>query len=402
MNPGFIQKPYGVKDYLPQAAKIKRNTEDTMLATFEKWGYNEVATPSFEFLETFLLGNSFNLGERIFKFFDRQGRVLALRPDMTTPIARLVASNFKEWPGPIRLCYVSKVFRFEQPRAGRQCEFHQAGAELIGDAELDADAEVIALAVNALKDVGIAGLKVNIGHFGFIEAVLNSIKVDGETRRQIKELLFKKDLVGLEAVADKLPISSAKQDMVKALFSHIGPGSEILNRASCMDLDNDAKQALIELEAVISALYEYEIEPGFVTVDLGLVRGLDYYTGIVFEIYSPHLGYPVCGGGRYDKLIEKFDGPKAATGFAINIDGVLGVLDRQGQCDGSSKLDYLICYDDVSRPLAIKEAMSYRRSGFTAETLAITDVKSIEAFASVRKPCSIIIWRNRKKMIHRP
>jgi ATP phosphoribosyltransferase regulatory subunit len=389
----LIQKPYGVKDYLPKAAKIKRKTEDSMLKVFEKWGYSEVVTPSFEYLETFLQGNSFNLGERIFKFFDRQGRVLALRPDMTTPIARLAATSFKNQQGPLRLCYVSKVFRFEEPRAGRQREFHQAGAELIGVFGLDADAEVIALAVNALKNAGISEFKVNIGHFGFIEAVLDSIKADYDVKNRVKELLFNKDLVSLKNTIQNLSIKSEDKDLVERLFSRTLTGKDQLKEITDTSIGPGAKQALGELAALISVLADYEICDDHITIDLGLVRGLDYYTGVVFEIYSPYLGYPICGGGRYDRLIEKFDGPKAATGFGINMDGVLSILDKRDHIKENEQFDYVICYDLASRPLAIKKAMNYRNDGYSVLTMTETDINLAKDLAAKGKADRVVVLK---------
>ncbi|MDI3534713.1 MAG: phosphoribosyltransferase regulatory subunit [Thermosediminibacterales bacterium] len=322
----YTQKPYGVRDFLPDMAKLKRKVENKLLSVFEEWGYEEIITPSFEYLETFLKGNSFNLGERIFKFFDRRGRVLALKPDMTTPIARVISNHYKNVKRPIRLCYFSNIFRFEEPRAGRQCEFHQAGVELVGIDSLDADAEIIALSMKSLEELKITDLTINIGHIGFLEGLLSDLFFDYDIKQEIKGLLQKKDFVGLRKLIENLNLKTEDKILILHLTELHGK-SDVIEKAKELTKCQHALKAVEELDKLVDVLKNYNVDKS-ITVDLGLTRGLDYYTGIVFEIYSPFLGYPICGGGRYDNLIAKFGDPRPATGFAFNIEGILQIIER--------------------------------------------------------------------------
>jgi len=362
-----FKKPGGVRDFLPENTRIKRDVENKIYKIFSNWGYQEVLTPSFEYLETFLMGNSFEFGERIFKFFDRRGRVLALRPDMTTPIARLVSNYYENVEYPLRLCYFSNVFRFEDHRGGRQNEMFQAGAELIGWNEIDADAEIIALAIKSLQEAGIKKFKVNIGHTGFWEGMLKSERTSEKEKDALKSSLLNKDFVTLKEIIKNLSINKHNKALLLDITKLHG-GIDVLNEAEKVSENEISKKAIRELKRLAEILTYYGVEE-YITFDLGLMRDLDYYTGMIFEGYTPGLGHPVCGGGRYDNLIEKFNGVKPATGFMINIDGVLKVLERI-QCENEAPKDILIVYNKNSVDEGVKKALDYRNMGYTTDIIS--------------------------------
>lgn len=362
-----FKKPGGVRDFLPESARIKRDIENKIYRIFSTWGYQEVLTPSFEYLETFLMGNSFEFGEKIFKFFDRRGRVLALRPDMTTPIARLVSNHYENVEYPLRLCYFSNVFRFEDHRGGRQNEMFQAGAELIGWNEIDADAEIIALAIKSLQEAGIKDFKVNIGHTGFWEGILKSERTSEKEKDALKSSLLNKDFVTLKEIIKNLSMNKHNKALLLDITKLHG-GIDVLNEAEKVSENEISKKAIRELKRLAEILAYYGAEE-YITFDLGLMRDLDYYTGMIFEGYTPGLGHPVCGGGRYDNLIEKFNGVKPATGFMINIDGVLKVLERI-QCKNEASKDILIVYNENSVGEGVEKALDYRNRGYTTDIIS--------------------------------
>ncbi|MHB1127568.1 MAG: ATP phosphoribosyltransferase regulatory subunit [Bacillota bacterium] len=357
--------PQGVKDLLPADAREKRLLEGRLSQVFERWGYDEVVTPSFEHYESLTAGGVVE-GEQLFKFIDRHGKILALRPDMTTPIARLVATRLQHLPLPLRLFYLANVFRYENPQTGRQREFYQAGVELLGAASPRADAEVIALAVEALRATGLQEFQVGIGQVEIVQGMLEHLSLPGEVSAEVREALLRKDLVGVEGILEKYRVSSRESRQVTRLFSLHG-GQETLDEAvkltAPLENSSRARQAVDNLREVYEMLKAYEVADK-VFIDLGIQRDFDYYTGIVFEGYALGIGFPVCGGGRYDKLLGSFGYPCPATGFAIGIERVLLALGGTGT-ENKKAAGYLICGTDYR--LSLGKARQLRNDGYRVE-----------------------------------
>lgn len=393
MSVKFSLKPDGVRDFLPEMAAAKRNLEKTLYDVFTDWGFEEVITPAFEYLETFLMGYSFDMAERIYKFFDRKGRVLALRPDMTTPIARIVANHYKDLQFPLRLCYFSNIFRFEEPRGGRQCEFYQAGAELIGVEGIDYDAEIIALAVEGLKKAGINEFKVSVGHTGFLKGILNAVNAEEEIKDDIHTLLLNKDFVGLKKLLDSCRFDDSLKELILGLTRNSGNVIEENDRICKNEI---ITQAIKELKTLKHLLSAYDVEK-YISFDPALIRPLDYYTGIIFEVYSPSLGFPLCGGGRYDNLIEKFNGSYPATGFAFYIEGILQVLERQNTIKANTDRDYLICYDEINIEKAIKRAVELRNRGYCVELYKTEDREKGISYAEKKGFRELIVFEGERE-----
>ncbi len=315
------QTPEGLKDWLPEEARRKRLLENRLIGLFGQWGYREVITPSFEYLSTLSAGNAPEAESRLFKLIDRHGRILALRPDMTTPIARLVGARLKGEPWPLRLCYAANVFRFEQTQAGRQREFYQAGVELLGVGGGMADAEVIALAVESLKACGLIGFKVGIGQVAVARGILSELALDAAAARELELAVFRKDMVSVEVLLERHGVAAGERRRITRLFSLHG-GREALAEAIGQVGDTPAGVALAGLGDLWDGLEAYGVAE-HVFLDLGILRDFDYYTGIVFEGYAAGMGFPVLGGGRYDRLLEGYGAAAPATGFALGIERVL-------------------------------------------------------------------------------
>lgn len=383
------QVPAGVRDLLPEEAWRKRETENLLAALFHRWGYREVVTPTFEYYEALATGRGAEQEEQIYKFLDRQGHILTLRPDMTTPIARLVATRMKEEPLPLRLFYIANVFSYEDPQAGRQREFYQAGVELIGSAEDTADAEVIALAVEAMQKTGLQNFKVTVGQVDVFNGLVEELKLREPEIKRIKGTVANKNFVGLQELLDEFKVTTADRERFQRVMTLHG-GAEVLTAAAELVNNRKSQEALKNLGRVKELLDHYNVT-NHISYDLGLLRGLDYYTGVVFEGYTTALGFPVCGGGRYDRLLKQFACPAPATGFALGLERLLLALERNGG-EAAPDYDYLILFIPGQSAAALQKAGELRQAGFTVEVNPMrADRGAAAEYAKQRRIKNIII-----------
>lgn len=352
-----LQLPAGVRDLLPAEAAALRALEQKLVTFFKSWGYQEVLTPTFEFVETFQAGSPAGDEGTLYKFIDRQGRVLTLRPEMTAPIARLAATSLRREALPLRLFYSARVFRYEEPQARRMREFQQAGVEFIGAGGVAADVEIIALAVETLLEAGLEDFRLGIGQVAITKGVLQDLDLTPEAATRIKRALAGKDLVALERLYSEYNLTGSRRRQLELLATLHG-GKDALEVARAHFNQTGAIAALDSLERVWQALAAYGLEK-WLFIDLGILRDFDYYTGIVFEGYVPGLGVPVCGGGRYDGLVGQFGYPCPATGFALGLERVL-MARGEGQGAGQGE-GYLVAGRDLTAVL--RRARELRRPG---------------------------------------
>ena len=370
------QVPYGTKDILPQDAARKRRVENELARLFLAWGYQEVVTPTFEYHETLKAGVPEESDDSSFRFFDRNGRMLALRPDMTTPIARVAVMRMKDDPLPFRLFYLANVFRQEESQAGRQCEFYQAGVELLGAGGIAADAEVVALAVEALLAAGLADFQICLGQVDFIGGIMTEAGLDAQTGQAVKRLLLERNLVGLAELLDECRIDDDIKQLLQQLPMLHGK-LELLQQVR-ERVKNPISQAAIDnLADIYGLLQSYGIDR-YVTFDLGIIRDFEYYTGMVFEAYTSGLGYPICGGGRYDRMAGSFGREQPATGFALGIERVLMALERQGLSVATAPQNVYVGWAAGKLTAAIAETRRLRAHGAQAE-LALQAQSRLEA-----------------------
>jgi ATP phosphoribosyltransferase regulatory subunit len=327
---GRSQIPHGVQDRFLVEATRRRHAEDTVREHFSRWGYQEVIPPTFEYHDNLAMGASAELQQAMYRFFDREGHTLALRADFTPQVARIAATKLFDRPMPLRCFYVGSLFRHEEPQAGRKREFTQAGIELVGADTPAADAEVVALAVAAMQALALRDFQVNLGQMAFFRALTAGLPADLLT--PIREAIDLKSGVRLTAALAQAQVSGSWRDLLLRLPNLIG-GPEVLDQARilCRDLPKgpEAIAALERLEETYRLLQAYGVADR-VILDLGEVRGMDYYTGITFRGVAPGLGWPIVSGGRYDELIAQFGRPLAAVGFGLGIERVLLVQTRQG------------------------------------------------------------------------
>ena len=317
--------PKGLRDLLPDEMKTRRILETKAADLFASFGYEEVATPTFELLEVVEAGG--NIREKLFLFMDREGGILSLRPEMTVSIARLAATHLQDEKLPRRLYYSTNVFRHVEPHLAQYREFWQTGIELLGAGGIRADAEVISLAVKVMREFGLDNFMVSLNQIGIFNSLLDDSLIQMEDKARIRQLVEKKDLVELARMLDKLPINDRLKETI-ALLPTLHGGLEVLNKLPYLEMCPNAVQAVEELIAIYAALQNMGVERQ-ILIDMGVLRGLDYYTGVVFEGFSPDLGYGLLGGGRYDRLLSQFGFPCPATGFALGLDRLTLILKSQ-------------------------------------------------------------------------
>jgi ATP phosphoribosyltransferase regulatory subunit len=307
--------PAGTRDVLPDEMRELRAIGERLRATFEEAGYGEVWTPMLEYEDVLRAGDE-NAADAAYRMFDDHGKVLALRSDMTIPIARVVATRFADAEGPLRLCYSAHSYRTVGRKSGQQAEFLQSGVELIGVAGEEGEAEVVALTLQALESAGLARHKIGLGDGALYARLLAALEVPEDRRRALFDCLTRRDMVALELRVDELGLAADSRDLLVDLPARRG-GPEILERIG----GGPAAEALDRLRSLYSALDARGVADR-VILDLGLVRDLGYYTGAVFELYDPAVGFALGGGGRYDDLIGRFGSPRPACGIALDVQRV--------------------------------------------------------------------------------
>ncbi len=360
-----LEIPYGTRDFLPQEAAEKRAIEAVIAEQFNIWGYDEIVTPTIELLDTLTAVNGSNLAPHMFKLFDKNNRTLALRYEMTTPIARVAASRLRDEKLPLKLSYISSVFRYEQTQTGRQCEFHQAGVELLGSDKPAADAEIIALAVNVMKKAGLNEFIICLGQVDFINGLMKQCGIEPKDRNRIRGAIENRDLVGLNSIVDAADISPEARAKVKEIPLLHG-GKDILKKAYSMINNEQSRKALDNLSEIYDLLAAYDVAD-YVTFDLGVIRDFNYYTGMVFEAYAPGLGYPLCGGGRYDNMLTDFGIELSATGFAVGIERIMLALERHGLKNIKKQRDVYVAFAPGKASEAIKAVQKLRAAGEACE-----------------------------------
>ena len=371
----LLKIPYGTRDFLPAEAAGKRVVETRLAELFAKWGYEEVVTPSIEYLDTLSLGGSRSMDKHLFKLFDKENKTVALRHEMTTPIARLVSTRLQDSPLPLKLSYISSVFRYEQAQAGRQCEFYQAGVELMGPGSPATDAEVVALAVTGLLRSGLTEFTVCLGQVEFLNGILNQYRLSEQEQAELKEAMERRNLVELNQLVDELQLSESAKQVLKKL-PLLNGGEELLKNAYDLALNEQSRRALDNLAEIYRLLKAYKVEE-YVRFDLGIIRDFSYYTGMVFEVYAPGLGYPLCGGGRYDHLLADFGTACPATGFALGIERILLAIERQKLPMHSLPRDVYVGYAAGRETAAIERAAQLRSQGKSVELAVSSQTEDV-------------------------
>ncbi|HEY5672774.1 MAG TPA: ATP phosphoribosyltransferase regulatory subunit [Malonomonas sp.] len=356
--------PKGVRDFLPLKAAKADYLQQQLQQVFAAWGFRPVITPQLEFLDVLELGLGDGLRDRSFRFDDRQsGRLLTFPSDMTPQIARIAATRMREQPLPLRLCYSGRVLRHTEQQAGKDRDIFQTGVELIGLDGPEADAEMIAMAIESLAAVGAEEFTIDIGQVDFFRGVMDGLPLEGQLADRVADAISRKDSSELQALLKNVELEDAAREEILALPRLFG-GREVLERAAKVVRNERSRKALDNLSQVLDVLEVYGVLD-HVTVDLGELRGLNYHTGITFQGFMTGIGRAVCSGGRYNNLTAQYGFAAPATGFTFNLLHLLFALDSTLDERVTPSSDLLIfAAGDQLRP-AQQLACQLRKLGYS-------------------------------------
>jgi ATP phosphoribosyltransferase regulatory subunit len=384
--------PEGVQDYLMEECFHKRVIESKIKDFFYRWGYDEIETPTFEYYDVFSSGIGSVRQEQMLKFIDHHGRILVLRPDITMPIARIAATKLRDYPIPLRLCYLSNAFGYDPTQAGNQREFTQAGIELLGLEGTEADAEAISLAIMALRDIGLSNFQIDIGQVDFFKGLMEEAGVTDDEAEEIRQYVDQKNMLDIDLLLKDTPISCSVKRKIMELPSLYG-GPEVLDIAQKITENKRCKKAIDNIRQVYDILNDFGLKD-YISIDLGMVQSIDYYSGIIFRGITSELGFPILAGGRYDQLVKEFGYDLPATGFAMGIKRLLMALERQGNLDHIPGIDILVGYHPHVRQKAFAYIQDLRAKGKRVEVyLGKMDKAAFIQYASIKKIPKAILLR---------
>lgn len=397
MRNNKLHTPDGVKDYLPQEYYFKMQTQRNIEVVFSRYGYECLSAPMYEYIEVFENESSINQMQ-IYKFLDRDGSILALRSDMTPPIARIAATAYKAAELPLRFCYFENAFRCNDSYQGKLKEFTQAGVELIGVKSDDATAEVIALSINSLIAVGLPDFRLDIGQVQFFNGVITEAGFDSEMSQYLQQCIVNRDFVAVENAVKDEKIPDGIKTVLLELPLLIG-GREMLARARKLVNNKISTDALDNLENIYEILCGYGVEK-YISFDLSMLGHLGYYTGIIFRGYAQGAGFSIVDGGRYDNLLEKFGVNYPSVGFAIKINALISALEFQGVTIEMPKADTLLAYSKAGRNTALATGDQLRLQGlFIENSLSGEDLEQNILYAKHRGMGGILYFKDSENVV---
>jgi ATP phosphoribosyltransferase regulatory subunit len=341
-----VRLPPGTRDWLPAELRRKRSVEHVLRGVFERWAYEEIQTPNFERFDALEAGLGETVAQKTFLFADKTGTQIALRPEMTTPVARLVSTRMREAPMPLRLSYVAPAFRYEEPQEGRMREFTTAGLELIGPESVDADAESLFTAIEALDSLGLTDAHFDINHVAIVDGVLAGLELDALGVAESKTLISGRNIVALRA---RLAGTGSREDIEAIVRLALTRGREdVLESAGRLCRTDAGLAGIVRLRELLARATRL----GFgerLNVDCSLLRDIEYYTGFIFEGFAAEVGFGLCGGGRYDTLLPRFGFASGAVGWSLSIERILIALERRHseRFGEAPAIDVLVSGSDV-------------------------------------------------------
>ena len=374
----LLHTPDGVQDIYGIECTRKAVIQEKMLKEFHLCGYQDIETPTFEFFDIFNESRGSVKAKEMFKFFDRDNHTLVLRPDETPAIARCAAKYFLDEDMPIRLCYVERTFINNSSYQGRLKEASQTGVELIGDDSADADGEILAMVIQALKSTGLTEFQVELGEVDFFKGLLEEAGMDEEMEETLRELIENKNYFGVEELVMTQPISQELKQVFLKLPELFG-SLEQIQAARELTSNERALRAISRLEEVNRILEHYGLSD-YVSYDLGMLSQYQYYTGIIFKAYTYGTGDYIVNGGRYDSLLKQFGKDSPAVGFGISVDELLLALSRQKIETEVSMTNTMILYEQESRENAISLAGHFRNLKVPVQLQCKKPERSIEAY----------------------
>ena len=362
-----LQIPNGMQDTLPGECLAKRRLEGELRRLFSLSGYQEIETPVLEYYGTLDDATYGYQPEHVWKTFDRNGRVLALRPDSTIPAVRLAAGLLREEPLPLRLCYLQNMTKYNSDPLSMLCEQTQAGVELMGESSLQADAEVIALSIEALKTAGLRDFQIELGQAGFFQGFMQEAGLTDAQCVVMRDLVEQKNSLGMQLYLQKLSVS---EDVTRRLMQlpRLYGDVSVLDEAAALTNHALCRASLHSLRQVIDILRAWGLEQ-YLTIDLGMVHEAGYYSGLIFQGQTRDLGQPLLSGGRYDGLPQRFGRAMPAVGFALSLKLLMIALEKQGASFASPVPDCMLGFAQGCLVRAIDYARAAREKGVSVAML---------------------------------
>lgn len=394
-----LHTPTGVCDILPEECARKKEIESTIWSVFASMGYKEAELPTFEYYDVFANSGGQISQESMFKFFDERGRILTLRPDITTSIARMAATKEDLSVLPKRYCYTGSVFRAEKTQGARLREFTQEGIELIGSYTPEADAEVIAAAIEAVLAVGIDEFSMEIGQVAFFNGLVEQAGLSADETEKLRERIDSKDTLGIKEITSHLDIDEDVKALMIDLPSLFG-GAEVLKRADVDGLNAVSKAAIANIRRIFELLTLYGLEK-YISIDLGMLQSIDYYTGSIFKCYTHGVGFPICAGGRYDNLVGNFGVDAGAVGVAFGINRIISALSSKSGDTQSGVSTSVIFPEKNAEGIAYDLAYSLRVNGcLVEEYIGEDDFTACEKYCGdINAACMMRVYPDGKVQI---
>jgi len=378
-----MHTPEGVRDIYGIEYKKKLMIEDKLQKVLHLYGYHDIQTPMFEYFDVFGKEVGTIPSKDLYKFFDKEGNTLVLRPDITPSIARVATTVYEAENMPIRLCYKGNTFINHSNYLGRLRENTQLGAELIGVDSVEADAEMVAMAVESLKEVGLKDFQIHIGNVDFFEGLIKETKLEEGDELHLRELIANRNSFGVDELLENKQAKVTVKTAFQILPELIG-GTEVLKEAKKIALNFETLEAVKRLESIYEILVSYGVEK-YITFDLSMNGTYGYYTGIIFRGYTYGTGDAIVKGGRYDNLLEKFGKPSPSIGFVIVVDELMSAFGRQKidiPCE--YKTTYIL-YDEGRHSEAVALAKDFRKNGKQTELAKKSTSQSLETYAAYAK-----------------
>jgi len=378
-----MHTPEGVRDIYGREYKKKLVLEEKLQNVLHLYGYQDIQTPMFEYFDVFGKEVGTISSKDLYKFFDKEGNTLVLRPDITPSIARVATTVYESEDMPIRLCYKGNTFINHSNYLGRLRENTQLGAELIGVDSVEADVEMLAMAVESLKEVGLKDFQIHIGDVNFFEGIIKETRLEEEDELHLRELISNRNSFGVDELLESRQAKVTVKTAFQILPELIG-GIEILKEAKKIALNAEALEAVKRLENIYELLVSYGVE-NHVTFDLSMNGTYGYYTGIIFRGYTYGTGDAIVKGGRYDNLLEKFGKASPSVGFVIVVDELMSALDRQKvEIPCEYKTTYIL-YDEGRHNEAVSIAKDFRKNGKQTELAKKSSSQNLESYIAYAK-----------------
>lgn len=369
MRKSLLHTPEGVRDIYGEEYARKLLIEKKLHEMISLYGYQDIQTPTFEFFDVYSREIGTTPSNQLYKFFDKEGNTLSLRPDFTPSCARCAAKYFMDETKPIRLTYSGSTFTNTSSLRGKLKEVTQMGAELMMDPSVEADAEMISMIIDAMKACGLKDFQIAVGEVEYFKGICSQAGIEGEVELNLRDFISAKNYFGAQELLEQQKVRKDYADVLLRLADTVQGASELSESRAMVDNERSL-QAIERLEKLYEVLKEYGTEK-YVSFDLGLLSKYNYYTGVIFKGYTYGVGDAVVTGGRYDRLLSHFGKNAPAIGFVFVVDDLMEALNRQSLKPEIPAESVLIFYEENAFSHGLKKARALRSRGVKTELVPV-------------------------------